>query len=269
MQHRCQSLLPQRVDVGLIQATLRGMLFRNSRNRLTENTTLTLGSADPVVIELRASKRARRLSLRVSRLDGRVTLTAPHGANTDEAITFATERLDWIRGHLAQTAPNAVPAIGSTLPFRGQSVTLVRGQARVVEVAGDRMLLPPQSPDRDAIRAEMFLKEAARAALVAASDTYAAQVGARLWGGASPYAIRGRAGGSCSSRGNLSYSWRLIMAPPEVLDYVAAHEVAHLVHMDHSRAFWAQVEAVCPNYKAPRKWLREYGAELHRYRFRD
>ncbi|WP_298558598.1 SprT family zinc-dependent metalloprotease [uncultured Aliiroseovarius sp.] len=243
------------------------MLFRNSRNRLTENTTLTLGSADPVVIELRASKRARRLSLRVSRLDGRVTLTAPHGANTDEAITFATERLDWIRGHLAQTAPNAVPAIGSTLPFRGQSVTLVRGQARVVEVAGDCMLLPPQSPDRDAIRAEMFLKEAARAALVAASDTYAAQVG-RAYGRITLRDTRSR-WGSCSSRGNLSYSWRLIMAPPEVLGYVAAHEVAHLVHMDHSRAFWAQVEAVCPNYKAPRKWLREYGAELHRYRFRD
>ncbi len=267
MQHRCQSLLQGRVDVGRIQAALKGMLFRNSRNRLTENTTLTLGAADPVVIELRASKRARRLSLRVSRLDGRVTLTAPHGANKDEAIQFAKERLDWIRGHLAQTAPSEVPGIGSTLPFRGQSVTLARGQARVVKVAGDRMLLPPQSPDRDAIRAEAFLKEAARAALVAASDTYAAKVG-RDYGRITLRDTRSR-WGSCSSRGNLSYSWRLIMAPPEVLDYVAAHEVAHLVHMDHSRAFWAQVEAIFPGYQAPRKWLKDHGADLHRYRFRD
>ncbi|NDW53920.1 M48 family metallopeptidase [Aliiroseovarius sp. PrR006] len=243
------------------------MLFRNSRNRLTESSTVTLGASDPVEVELRASKRARRLSLRVSRLDGRVTLTAPYGANRDEAIGFATERLEWIRGHLAQTAPSEIPGVGSSLPFRGQSVTLARGQTRVVEIVGDRMFLPPQSPDRDAIRAEAFLKEAARAALVTASDTYAAKVG-RNYGRITLRDTRSR-WGSCSSRGNLSYSWRLIMAPPEVLDYVAAHEVAHLVHMDHSRAFWAQVEAIFPNYQAPRKWLKDNGTDLHRYRFRD
>jgi predicted metal-dependent hydrolase len=219
------------------------------------------------VIELRASKRARRLSLRVSRLDGRVTLTAPHGANKDEAITFATERLDWIRGHLAQTAPSQVPGIGTTLPFRGQPVTLTRGQARVVQIADGQMLLPPQSPERDAIRAEAFLKEAARAALLAASDHYAAKVG-RPYGRITLRDTRSR-WGSCSSRGNLSYSWRLIMAPPDVLDYVAAHEVSHLVHMDHSRAFWAQVEAICPAYRTPRKWLKDHGTDLHRFRFRD
>ncbi len=65
------------------------------------------------------------------------------------------------------------------------------------------------------------------------------------------------------------YSWRLIMAPPDVLDYVAAHEVSHLVHMDHSPAFWEQVASICPNYAAHRTWLRENGADLHRYRFRD
>ena len=65
------------------------------------------------------------------------------------------------------------------------------------------------------------------------------------------------------------YSWRLVMAPEAVLDYVAAHEVAHLVHMDHSPAFWAQVGAICPDYHAPRSWLRDNGSQLHRYRFRD
>ncbi|TQV68438.1 M48 family metallopeptidase [Aliiroseovarius halocynthiae] len=243
------------------------MLFRKSRNRLTENTTLSLGAPDPLEIELRASKRARRLSLRVSRLDGRVTLTAPFGANKDEAIQFATERLDWIRGHLAQTAPSEIPVIGSTLPFRGNKLTLARGQSRVVEVAGGKMLLPPHSSKRDTIRVEAFLKEAARAALVDASDRYAAMV-SRPYGRITLRDTRSR-WGSCSSRGNLSYSWRLIMAPPEVLDYVAAHEVSHLVHMDHSRAFWAQVEAICPTYRTPRKWLKDHGTQLHRYRFRD
>jgi hypothetical protein len=63
------------------------------------------------------------------------------------------------------------------------------------------------------------------------------------------------------------FSWRLIMAPPEVLDYVAAHEVAHLVEMNHSPAFWALVEKLFPAHRAARRWLREHGTGLHRYRF--
>lgn len=63
------------------------------------------------------------------------------------------------------------------------------------------------------------------------------------------------------------YSWRLVMAPPEVLDYVAAHEVAHLAEMNHSAQFWSTVAELCPNYKSPRAWLRENGQDLHRYRF--
>ena len=63
------------------------------------------------------------------------------------------------------------------------------------------------------------------------------------------------------------YSWRLSLAPPEVLDYVAAHEVAHLKHMNHSKAFWTLVGDICPAFEAPRNWLRHEGAGLHRYRF--
>ncbi|GFE63244.1 hypothetical protein KIN_03180 [Litoreibacter roseus] len=73
--------------------------------------------------------------------------------------------------------------------------------------------------------------------------------------------------GSCTSQGNLMYSWRLILAPPEVLDYVAAHEVAHLAHMDHSQRFWTAVGGLCPGYQTPRAWLRRNGATLHRYQF--
>ncbi|MCK0126719.1 M48 family metallopeptidase [Gelidibacter sp. F2691] len=259
--------MQQRVDLLGIQAAMKGMFFRNSRHRLTENTTLNLGAPDPVTIELRVSKRARRLSLRVSRLDGRVTLSAPFGSNQDEVLQFAQERLDWIRGHLAQTAPSEMPQIGSSLPFRGVDLSLARGQARVIETYQDKLLLPPHSPKHDIIRLEAFLKENARAALVAASDHYAEIVG-RSYGRITLRDTRSR-WGSCSSRGNLSYSWRLVMAPPEVLNYVAAHEVSHLVHMDHSSAFWAQVDAIFPNYEAPRKWLRDHGTALHRFRFRD
>ncbi|MDE7021551.1 MAG: M48 family metallopeptidase [Lachnospiraceae bacterium] len=68
--------------------------------------------------------------------------------------------------------------------------------------------------------------------------------------------------GSCSSKGTLSFNWRLMLAPPAVLDYVVVHELCHLTHMDHSPAFWQAVEAVCPDYRKLRRWLKEHGDEL-------
>lgn len=68
--------------------------------------------------------------------------------------------------------------------------------------------------------------------------------------------------GSCSARGTLSFNWRLMLAPPAILDYVVVHELCHLTHMDHSPAFWQAVEEVCPDYRTARKWLKDHGQEL-------
>lgn len=68
--------------------------------------------------------------------------------------------------------------------------------------------------------------------------------------------------GSCSARGTLSFNWRLMLAPPAILDYVVVHELCHLTHMNHSPAFWQAVEAVCPDYRESRRWLKEHGQEL-------
>ena len=68
--------------------------------------------------------------------------------------------------------------------------------------------------------------------------------------------------GSCSARGTLSFNWRLMLAPPAILDYVVVHELCHLTHMDHSATFWQAVESVCPDYRSARKWLKEHGQEL-------
>ena len=111
----------------------------------------------------------------------------------------------------------------------------------------------------------MRCKGGARDRLAGACDDYAALLG-------KPYAritlrdTRSR-WGSCTSDGRLMFSWRLIMTPPEVLDYVAAHEVAHLAQMNHSPAFWAEVTRIYGDYQAPRQWLRDHGGGLHRYRF--
>ena len=107
----------------------------------------------------------------------------------------------------------------------------------------------------------------ARDALAAAADGYAARLG-RTYTGLSLRDPRSR-WGSCSSAGRLMFSWRLILAPVDVLEYVAAHEVAHLAHMNHGPGFWAEVDRIHGPHGPPRQWLRTYGASLHRFRFGD
>lgn len=225
---------------------------------------LILEGNPPVEITLRRSARARRLSLRVSRLDGRATLTLPTRVPEREGLAFLREREDWLRRHLSQLEPELRPEFGGMVPFRGGTVTLIASAGRRVRLDGDRLILP-DDPARVGPRVAAFLKTQARDALANASDRYAAALG-KPYGRITLRDTRSR-WGSCSSAGDLMYSWRLIMAPAEVLDYVAAHEVAHLRHMDHSRAFWACVEGLFPDHKACRAWLRDNGQNLHRVRF--
>ena len=116
-----------------------------------------------------------------------------------------------------------------------------------------------------AARVQAFLKAEARNDLAAASDRHAKALG-RPFRKLTLRDTKSR-WGSCSTQGDLMYSWRLVMAPPEVLDYVAAHEVAHLAEMNHSPAFWAVVERLFPNHAACRRWLRAHGQTLHQVSF--
>ncbi|MEQ9261343.1 MAG: SprT family zinc-dependent metalloprotease [Roseovarius sp.] len=218
----------------------------------------------PVALVLKRSARARRISLRVSGLDGRVTLTLPHGVPERQALAFAAEKAGWLRAQLA-ARPEEVPVgFGSELPLEGQLLRIEPGSGRRVQVAAGQLLVPG-AEEGVAARLRAWLKARARDRLAAASDTHAAALGR-------PYArltlrdTRSR-WGSCTAQGGLMFSWRLILAPPEVLDYVAAHEVAHLAEMNHSPAFWNTVARLKPGYEAPRRWLRTHGAALHRYRF--
>lgn len=223
-----------------------------------------LSGNPPVEVELRRSARARRLSLRVSRLDGKVTLTLPRRLAEQEAIDFAEDRAVWIREHL-ETVEDSVHAVfGARLPIEGETVTLIPGEGRRPERAGVSLILPDDPPGVGA-RTQAFLKTLARDRLAAACDRHSTALG-RTYGRISLRDTRSR-WGSCTSRGDLMFSWRLIMAPPAVLDYVAAHEVAHLEEHNHSPAFWAVCARLCPDYARHRTWLRREGPALHRYRF--
>ncbi|RVT82742.1 M48 family peptidase [Rhodobacteraceae bacterium CCMM004] len=219
----------------------------------------------PVAITLRRSGRARRISLRVSGLDGRVTLTLPPGVGADEALRFARSREDWIRGHLARRAAPVAVAPGAVLPVEGRGRRVVAGAVRSPVLQDAQLILPADR--RSGAAAAAWVKELARQRLTAAVSRHAARLG-RAPGRITLRDPRSR-WGSCSSAGNVMFSWRLVLAPPEVLDYVAAHEVAHLAHMDHSPAFWAAVDRLYPGYADPRGWLRREGAGLHRWRFDD
>lgn len=216
----------------------------------------------PVPLTLRKSTRARRISLRISQLDGRVTLTFPHGVPEAEALSFARSKEEWIRQHLAGQPDLEEVQVGGNIPIEGVDRRIVATTGRRVLLGRDTVAVPKGAEGR---RLARFLKELARDRLSGACDDYAAILG-RSYNTLSLRDTRSR-WGSCSSHGGLMFSWRLILAPPDVLHYVAAHEVAHLVEMNHSPAFWAQVERVFGSYDAPRRWLRENGATLHRYRF--
>lgn len=220
----------------------------------------------PITVMLRRSGRARRLSLRVSQLDGRVTLTLPPHAREDEGMRFLREKEAWIRDHLDRRPDDLSIGPGVAIPFRGRALRIAPADTGRVRVEDDRLLLPRKSANPGAAIAA-FLKLAARDYLAERSDHHAARLGI----GYERLVLRDTRSrwGSCSSRGSLMYSWRLIMAPDSVSDYVAAHEVAHLVEMNHSPAFWDVVQGLCPDYRTPRRWLRENGTALHAIRFGD
>ena len=218
----------------------------------------------PVALTLKQSPRARRISLRVSGLDGKVTLTIPRGVREAEALEFAREKQSWLRQQLDRQATPVTVGLGAAVPFEGRLLRIAAGSARAVHLTGDELRVGG-APETAGVRLQAWLKQQARDRLAIASDRYAAQLG-RSYGRLSLRDTRSR-WGSCSAAGGLMYSWRLVMAPPDVLDYVAAHEVAHLQEMNHSAAFWAVVARLCPAYEGPRRWLREHGAGLHRYRF--
>ncbi|SFP32339.1 M48 family metallopeptidase [Tranquillimonas alkanivorans] len=225
----------------------------------------TLPGNPPIEIVMRRSTRARRISLRVSGLDGRVTLTLPRRTKEADALAFAREKEAWLRAALDRRPEEARPLPGVALPVEGRERLITAGPVRAARIEEARIVVPEGRPCGPRVAAA--LKLLARERLAEAVGRHAAAVG-RPHGRITLRDTRSR-WGSCNSRGDLMFSWRLILAPAEVLDYVAAHEVAHLAHMDHSPRFWAAVARLMPDFEAPRLWLRQNGGELHRWRFTD
>lgn len=213
-------------------------------------------------VRLRHNARARRITLRVSAADGGVTLTMPPGMPISAAQEFLHRQSDWLRERLAAAPVLRKPAIGQSMPYLGDMLSLLGHSKQRAAFAPGAVFIPNDNPGPALGR---LLKARARVELGAASARYAAALG-RAHGRITLRDPRGR-WGSCTGRGDLMFSWRLIMAPQPVLDYVVAHEIAHLAQMNHSPAFWAVVQRLMPEYQTHRSWLRKHGAGLHIYDF--
>jgi len=244
--------------------SLRALLFR----RPVEPQTIEVAFDGAVYsVTLRRRPNTRRYTLRIQAADRTVVLTMPPRGSVREAKTFAERNGGWIAARLKRL-PEAVPlAEGFEVPLRGVPHRIVHRGTRgtVWTEAGDGMPLLCVPGDRAHVarRLRNFLKREAKRDLEAASRHYATLLGVTV----KRVTVRDQSSrwGSCTAAGVLSYSWRLILAPPHVLDYLAAHEVAHLVEMNHSRAFWRVVARICPDWQRAKGWLDANGNALHRY----
>ncbi|RMC33001.1 M48 family peptidase [Paracoccus alkanivorans] len=205
------------------------------------------------------------MTLRVPRAGGDPVLTLPRRVSLSEGRAFAEAQAEWLRRATSRQIVAQPVDAGVLLPVEGRPMRVTPFPIRGARIEGNSLLIPGNRPAAPVIQA--FLRHLALQRLHSACDGFAADLG-REYRAITLRDTRSR-WGSCTSDGRLMFSWRLAMAPPGVLTYVAAHEVAHLAHMDHSPRFWAQVEALMPGHKPYRDWLRRHGNELLAWQFRD
>lgn len=218
-----------------------------------------------VHVEVRISARARRYTLRVP-AGGAPVLTLPAYFSLRAARTFLDGHQNWLEHELARRPATRFLEPGELLPVRGIEHRLDhRPRSRGTEVVyppGRRPMIAVAGAEEHFRRRLVdWLKREARGDLDRAVQRYAKMVGIR------PAAVKLRdtksRWGSCSPRRTLSFSWRLIMAPPYVLDYIAAHEVAHLREMNHGPRFWRLVYKLYPQAREAEDWLRLNGQGLY------
>jgi hypothetical protein len=215
---------------------------------------------------LSVNPRARRLSIRIDGRAGEAVLIAPSERKLADVVAFARTKSAWMHERLAARPQGTPLEPGSVVDLFGRPTRLVAtggaGAARLTEDADGPVIASGGEGEAYARRVENLFKRVAREALQTRTDVHLRTLGQRpvkmsiadpksRWGSCSPH------------NRSIRYSWRVVMAPPAVIDYLAAHEVAHLVHADHSPAYWAVVQRLIGDHRPHRKWLRDHGAALH------
>ncbi|SIS59543.1 M48 family metallopeptidase [Insolitispirillum peregrinum] len=225
---------------------------------------LELGNGRQIAIELKLSTTARRLSMRVDGLRDRVVVVHPPGISRRVALGFVQEKRAWVQTRLAALPPRIPFAAGAEIPLLGQPHRICPApEARRGVWAEDGVLWVSGQPEHLPRRVRDYLIRRAEDEITPRAHRLASHLGRRL-NRVSFRDVRSR-WGSCNSHGDMTFSWRLVLAPEPVLSYVVAHEVAHLVELNHSPRFWALVEDLAGDYAADERWLKDHGSRLHRY----
>jgi len=212
----------------------------------------------PVTYRLVRSPRTRRITIRVT-AEG-VRVTAPTRVSVAGVERALRADRDWITAALARAVAAAPPPLGegAVLPYLDESLVVALADVRAVRRDGGRLLVPAGADPVVAV--ERWYRSRARDHLGALVATWAPVMGVSPGG----LAVRGQRSrwGSASARGTIALNWRLMLAPARIGEYVVVHELAHLLHMDHSPRFWAAVERHWPDHRADRAWLRSNGPSM-------
>lgn len=235
----------------------------------TERWTLLEIDGRHVDVRVVENPRTSRLTLRLvpaAKTQESLKVTVPPGTPEAEVDRFLHRNRNWAAARLSRLPDVVHLNDGVTIPLRGEPHRIMhsglgRGvvsigmeeDGKVIRVFGDTKFTSRKVAD--------FLKRQAKQDLTKAVKRYSDALGVK----AKSITLRDTTSrwGSCSSSGALNFSWRIILAPPEVLNYLAAHEVAHLREMNHSDRFWALVEEICPDMEIHKAWLRNHGTKLH------
>lgn len=215
----------------------------------------------PLVIKRHAS--AKRICLRYNPTAHAISLTLPRNTHVGTALDFLDAKSDWLIDTLEEMPAQKQIKPGVVIPLLGNRIRIKHDARLRGWLLSDEMLLVSGDRADFPERITQALKKIALGEIKSRTEHYASHIGKRI----NRVTVRDTRSrwGSCSSTGNLSFSWRLVFAPREVMEYVVAHEVAHLRHMNHSHAFWALVEYLCPDYEIAKEWLRLHGKHLYRF----
>ncbi len=230
---------------------------------------------EPCVIEIHGRKvrvvfkrnaRCKRMTIRMAKDGSGVVMTLPKRVSQAEALRFAHSSSDWIEKNISDRMPPLAFADGVSVPLRGiaHRIICVGGRRGLVQLDGVACTITvPGEAAHVNRRMTDWLRQQALKDLTQASEYYAQAMGVEY----SALSVRDQTSrwGSCSAARALSFSWRLILAPRYVLDYVAAHEVAHIREMNHGPRFWRLVLTHCKQAKEARYWLKYQARDLHRY----
>ncbi len=221
----------------------------------------------PPYVVLRKSTRARKLALRLDTKERIFHLVVPQRTSLKKAQAFAEAHDRWMLERLEQFPPRISLIHGAEIPlfgtFRTINITLDTTLKRTSITLEDKELKALTYLKNSEERLQRFLKKTAKKRLGALAHEKAAQTSKKL----NNVQVRDTKSrwGSCTSDGRISLSWRLIFAPYETLDYVVAHEVAHLTHLNHGRKFWALCEELSHDFEEGRYWIKHNSDELMRY----